>query len=146
MTTTAIVNPAEWIPRIRELLAANWVETGFDFPFAPDIAMYQRMFEAGVVFAVAAFKGTEVVGYCTVCVVPHVHNPSIIVASNDALFVAPSHRKGTAAARLMRAAETEAARRGATRFTWHCRAGTPLAEMLAQHGYTPVDTVVMKGL
>lgn len=47
MTTTAILNPAEWIPRIRPLLDANWDETGFDFPFNPDAAMYQRLFEAG---------------------------------------------------------------------------------------------------
>jgi len=143
---TAILNPAEWIPRISDLLAANWAETGFDFPFAPDIGMYQRMFDAGMVFAVAAFKGDELVGYCTVCVVPHVHNPAIVVASNDALFVAPAHRRGTAPGRLILAAETEAKRRGASRFTWHCRAGTPLAEMLTRHGYSPIDTVVMKGL
>ena len=41
------------------------------------------------------------------------------------------------AGKLVRAAEAEASRRGATRFTWHCRAGTPLASMLARRGYTP---------
>lgn len=146
MTTTAILNPAEWIPRAGDLLAANWAETGFDFPFAPDVAMYQRMFEAGIVFAVGAFKGDEIAGYCTVCVVPHVHNPSVVVASNDALFVAEAYRNGTAAGRLILAAEGEAKRRGASRFAWHCRAGTPLAAMLTRHGYAPIDNVVMKGL
>ncbi len=146
MTTTAILNPAEWIPRLGGLLAANWAETGFDFPFSPDVGMYQRMFELGIVFAVAAFKGEEIVGYCTVCVIPHAHNPSVVVASNDALFVVPAHRNGATAGRLIRAAEAEAKRRGASRFTWHCRAGTSLAEMLKRHGYAPVDIVVMKGL
>lgn len=146
MTTTAILNPAELIPRITDLLAANWAETGFDFPFDPDVGMYQRMFEAGIVFAVAAFSSDEIVGYCTVCVVPHAHNPAVLVASNDALFVAPAHRNGTAAGRLILAAEAEAKRRGASRFSWHCRAGTPLAEMLTKHGYLPIDTVVVKGL
>lgn len=146
MTTTAILNPAECIPRISDLLAANWAETGFDFPFAPDVDMYQRMFDAGIVFAVLAFKNDEVVGYCTVCVVPHTHNPSIIVASNDALFVAPEHRNGITTGRLILAAEAEAKRRGAGRFTWHCRAGTPLANMLTRHGYSPADTIVIKRL
>lgn len=108
--------------------------------------MYQRMFEAGIVFAVGAFKTDEIVGYCTVCVVPHMHNPSIVVASNDALFVAEAHRNGTAAGRLILTAEVEAKRRGASRFTWHCRAGTHLAVMLTRHGYEPIDNVVMKGL
>ena len=146
MTTTAILNPAEWIPRVGELLAANWAETGFDFPFSPDVAMYQRLFEVGIVFAVGAFKADELVGYCTVCVIPHMHNPTIVVASNDALFVTPAHRNGSAAGRLILAAEAEAKRRGASRFTWHCRADTPLAAMLTKHGYEPVDNVVMKGL
>ncbi len=139
-----IVNPAEWIGRVGELLADNWAETGFDFPFAPDVAAYQRLHEAGVAFAVGAFAGGDVVGYCTVVVVPHPHNPSVLVASNDALFVAPAHRGGTVAARLIQAAEREAKARGALRFTWHCRAGTGLAAMLSRHGYRPVDEVVMK--
>lgn len=142
-----IVNPADWIPRVAELLAANWAETGFDFDFAPDVGAYQRLFDAGFCFAVrASNKSDDTIGYCTVTVVPHPHNPSVVVASNDALFIAPAHRRTTAAGRLIRFAETEAAQRGASRFTWHCRAGTSLSEMLIRHGYSPVDTVVMKGL
>lgn len=146
MTTTAILNPAEWIPKVRPLLDANWAETGFDFPFDPDVDAYQRMFDLGIVFAVGAFHEGEIIGYCTVCVVPHAHNPAVLCASNDALYVDPEYRNGTAAPRLIKAAEEEAKQRGASRFTWHCRAGTPLAETLARHGYTPVDIVVMKGL
>ena len=81
---------------------------------------------------------------CTVVVVPHPHNPAVVVASNDALFVAPAWRSGLVAGRLIRTAEREAKARGAHRFTWHCRAGTGLASMLARRGYTPVDQVVMK--
>ena len=139
-----IVNPAEWIPRVRDLLAANWAETGFDFPFDPDVGAYQRLYDKGMVFAVGAFDGDAVVGYCAVTVAAHAHNPAVLVAGNDALFVAPAWRNTMVAGKLVRAAEAEASRRGATRFTWHCRAGTPLASMLARRGYTPVDQVVMK--
>lgn len=146
MTRIAIVNPAEWIPRIGDLLAANWHETGFDFPFAPDAGAYQRLFDAGMCFAVAALDGDAVIGYCTVVVTPHAHNPAVIVAANDALFVAPEYRKGLTAGRLLKTVEAEAKRRGAARMLWHCRAGTDLAEMLMRHGYAPVDIVVMKEL
>ena len=61
MTTTAILNPAEWIPRIRPLLDANWDETGFDFPFNPDAAMYQRLFEAGIAFAVGGLGSYQAI-------------------------------------------------------------------------------------
>lgn len=146
MTRIAIVNPAEWIPRIGDLLAANWAETGFDFPFAPDVAAYGRMFDAGMLFAAAALDGDEVIGYCTVAVTPHPHNPAVRIAGNDALFVAPAYRKGTAAGRLLKAVEAEAKRRGAVRMVWHCRAGTDLTDMLVRHGYAPVDILVMKEL
>lgn len=146
MITTAMINPAELVLNWSGLLADNWTETGFDFPFAPDADMYQRMFDAGVIFAIAALKDEAVIGYCVIFVAPHPHNPAVVVASNDVIFVARPYRNGIATARLMHAAEAEAKRRGAMRFTWHCRAGTEFAEMLSRHGYTPVDHVVMKGL
>lgn len=143
---TAIVNPAEWMAQVSDLIVANWAETGFDFPFDPDVATYERLASIGMMFAVAAFDGEHIIGYCTVLVAKHMHNRAMTMASNDALFVAPEYRKGLTAAKIMLAAEAEAARRGASRFTWHCRAGTDLADTLIRHGYEPVDNVVMKGL
>lgn len=139
-----IVNPADWIPQIRDLLEANWAETGFGFPFDPDVAAYDRLYAVGAVFGVLARSGDKVIGYCSVVVTRHPHNRNVVVAANDALFVDPAWRKGMATYRIMRAAEAEAKERGAVRFSWHCRYGTPLAETLVKHGYTPVDNVVMK--
>ena len=141
-----IVNPADWIERAMPLLRQNWAETGFDFEFAPDVSAYQRLFDAGVVFGVGALDGQDVAGYCTVTVVRHPHNPAVVVASNDALFVKPEWRGGAVALRLIQAAESEAVRRGAMRFTWHTRAGTSLAAVLERRGYKPADVVVMKEL
>lgn len=141
-----IVDPSEYMAQARELIAANWAETGFDFPFAPDEAAYAHLAQVGLMFAVAAFQSKQIIGYCTVMVTPHLHNPTVIVAANDALFVAPKYRGSTVAARIIRAAEDEAARRGAGRFLWHCRAGTTLARVLTRHGYEPVDNVVMRTL
>lgn len=140
------VNPADYMPDIRAMLADNWAETGFDFAFDPDVDAYQRMFDAGLVFALAAYHDDFMVGYCTVTVVPHPYNKSVVIASNDALFVHSAVRNGLTSGRLMKAAEAEAKRRGAHKFTWHCRAGTPLAEMLVSHGYEPVDVVVARSL
>ncbi len=141
-----IVNPANWMPRVFDLVSANWAETGFDFPFDPDIQAYKAAYEAGLCFAVAAFVDEEVVGYCTVGVIRHPHSKGVIFASNDALFVKPEYRSGLIPGRLIATAETEAKRRGAVRFTWHCRIGTTLAEMLIKHGYRSVDETVMRTL
>ena len=144
MYSLTVVNPAEYIPHIGDLLARNWGETGFDFPFNPNIEAYQALYEAGMIFAIAAINTVGVAGYCTVSITPHLHNPEIIVAANDALFVDKPHRRGTLGARIIVAAEKEAKARGAGRFIWHCRAGTGLAKTLCKHGYDEVDNIVMK--
>ena len=144
MVKIAIVNPVDWIPKIKRLMDENWAETGFDFEFAPDIEMYARMYEVGFMFALAAFDDDVVVGYCTVTVIPHPYNQNVLMASNDALFVSPAYRKGTLTGRLMKTAESESKRRGANRFLWHCRAGTTFADVLVNHGYKPVDVILSK--
>ena len=147
MVTIEKVNPADHISDIRELLAKNWEETGFDFPFNPNVSAYQALYESGLCFALrAANEYGDVIGYCTVVVVPHAHNPEVIVASNDALFVDKPYRNGIVPGRLILSAEKHAREMGATRFTWHCRYGTALADVLIKHGYSPVDVVVMKNL
>lgn len=141
MVRIELANPAEHMSAIKELMADNWAETGFDFEFNPSVEMYQRAVDLGLMFALAAFDGDRIVGYCTMMVAPHMHNPAVIAASNDALFVAKPYR-GMTSARLIWAAEDEAKRRGATRVMWHTRAGTGLAEMLKRRGYSPADVVV----
>jgi GNAT superfamily N-acetyltransferase len=144
MVKIAIVNPADWMPKIKQLMDDNWAETGFDFDFVPNIEMYEHMFKNNVIFAVAALNDDDVVGYCTVAITPHPYNQSILMAGNDALFVSPPYRNGTLTGRLMKKAESESRLRGAKRFFWHCRAGTRFADVLVNHGYKPVDIVVMK--
>jgi GNAT superfamily N-acetyltransferase len=137
------VNPADWMDRVAGVLERNWRETGFDFKFEPDQAMYQRAVDAGVMFAVVALDGDELIGYCTMMVSPTMHNPHVVVASSDALFVIPE-RRGIVPARLMQAAEREAKARGARLVCWHARAGTGLAHMLARRGYVETDTIMAK--
>jgi GNAT superfamily N-acetyltransferase len=139
------IQPLEWIPVIRELMGSNWAETGFDFPFDPSAERYQALVDAGIMFALAAFDGERLVGYCTMLVTPTMHNPSVIIASNDALFVAPKYR-GITGGRMIRAAEQEAKSRGACRVLWHTRSGTKLHESMARHGYVQADIVMMKEL
>jgi GNAT superfamily N-acetyltransferase len=139
------IQPGEWIPVVRELMGSNWAETGFDFPFEPSADRYQALVDAGIMFALAAFDGERLVGYCTMIVAPTMHNPSVILAANDALFVMPEYR-GITGGRMIRTAEREAKLRGACRVLWHTRAGTNLHESMARHGYVPADIVMMKEL
>lgn len=124
-------------------MEANWHETGFDFRLNPSEQMYRSAVDTGLMFVLAAFDGDNIVGYCTMVVHPHMHNPDVIVAANDALFVKREYR-GMTGARLIRMAERESARRGASRVLWHTRTGTRLHDTFVKRGYKPIDTVVMK--
>ena len=146
MAIIKLAQPREWMPKISALMRENWDETGFGFEFNPAIEMYQSAVDAGLIFALGAVTDSgEMVGYCTMMVTPHWHNPAVIIASNDALFVTKEHR-GITSARLIAEAEKEAKRRGASRVLWHTRAGTGLAEMLRRRGYEDAEVVVMKGI
>jgi len=143
MVRIDFADPAMVIPAITDLMIDNWSETGFDFEFRPSVDMYRHAVESGAMFVLVAAVGSEIVGYCSMFVHPHMHNPSVVMAANDALFVKKEYR-GIISGRLIRAAEAESKKRGATRVLWHTRSGTALAAMLERRGYTPADVVVMK--
>lgn len=129
-----------------DLIRANWAETGFDFEAAPDFARYQAIQDAGALLTLAAFDGDTVVGYSTAYLSAHMFNPAVVCCLSEALFVADSHRKGSAPYKLIRATEQLAKARGAHRMMWCTRAGTAFAEMLKRRGYADADVTVMKGL
>lgn len=142
-TEIRLINILDHAESCLDLMKRNWAETGFDFEFRPDFQRYATMQRAGVLFALAAFHGEDIVGYCTVAVTPHPYNPTVTMAASDALFVAPEHRV-TLPARLIRSVEQAALDAGASRMLWHCRAGTTLASIFEKRGYEPVDQVVMR--
>jgi GNAT superfamily N-acetyltransferase len=128
------------------LMQANWRETGDAFEFQPSREFYAHCEEKGLMFAMGAFIGNELVGYAVVAVTPHPFNPAVRMASCNPLYVAPQYRCGVLPGRLMLGAEREARERGAHKVYWHMRAGTKAADMLAEHGYECVDNVFAKEL
>jgi GNAT superfamily N-acetyltransferase len=128
------------------LMQENWRETGDSFPFEPSRDFYEHCERMQLLFAMGAYIGEDLVGYAVVMVAPHPFNPNVKVASGNPLYVVPQYRCGVLPGRLMLGAEREARERGAHKVYWHMRAGTKAAEMLAEHGYSVVDNVLMKEL
>lgn len=127
-----------------DVVAANWAETGFDIPFAPDVEVYERAEAGNFWFAFAAYDGEKLVGYSSAWIWPHPFNPAVMFCSSEALYVKPAYRGGSVPGRLIKQTEKQAKEMGASRFLWHTRAGTPFAEMLIKRGYKDLDTVVMR--
>lgn len=139
-----LVDIGEHFDEALELFKLNWAETGFDFELNPSLPAYIRLQDSGFWFALGAFDGDTVVGYSSAVVVPHMFNPSVVLCNSDALFVHPDYRAKSVGARLIKATEAEAAKRGAVRMMWHTRAGTPLAQALRKRGYEGWDEIVAR--
>lgn len=140
------VDVVESITKHRDLMLENWRETGFKFEFDPSLEAAERMQEKGIMFALGAFDGDQMIGYSTAMIAPHWFNPSQVWCMSDALFVKRDYRGGLTSGKLILATEAEAKKRGATAMLWHTRAGTSLSEAFEARGYYPADYVMMKGL
>jgi hypothetical protein len=57
------VGVVESIQKYRDLMLENWRETGFKFDFDPNLEMAQQMQDKGIMFALGAFDGDEMIGY-----------------------------------------------------------------------------------
>ena len=146
MAQIRTVDAVESIQKYRDLMLENWRETGFKFEFNPSLEMARAMQDNGIMFALGAFDGDEMVGYSTAMVAPHWFNPAEVWCMSDALFVKREYRQGLTGGKLILATEAEAKKRGATAMLWHTRSGTSLSDAFEMRGYKPADLVMMKGL
>ena len=146
MSEVREVQITDYFDQALPLMRENWAETGFGFEFNPSRERYERLQASGLLFALGAFDGEELVGYSTAVVVEHLFNPARFTCSTDALFVRKSHRNGTLPGRLILETERIARERGAHSIAWHTRAGTKFSQALLLHGYELADVVVTKDL
>lgn len=141
------VDIAEHFDAALPLMRANWEETGFaQFPFEPNRDAFVQMQALGFMVAVGAFVMDEMVGYAAATISPHPFSQQLLVASVNPLYVTPDYRDTHLGGRLMHAIREEAKARGAKLLFWHMRAGSAAAQMLVNHGLTPVDNVTMEEL
>src|SRR5581483_3369806 len=112
----------------------------------PDIELYEGLERAGKLFIVTARARGQMVGYVMMLIHPHPHYKHVIVATDDIHFLHRDFRKGFTGCRLIDAAETEAARRGAQIIAWRTKVGHDHGALFARRGYTAQDVVYTKRL
>jgi GNAT superfamily N-acetyltransferase len=128
----------------QRLVAAHWQEVASDRdlrPLDPDWPRYLAMEKAGVVLLLGAFVDGKLVGYALGIVTPDLHSRGLIVYQNDALFLAPSHRRSRLGIRLIEASEEAAEARGARYFIWHAKEGSALERLLRARSYSVKDVL-----
>lgn len=108
---------------------------------APDVEQYRRYEQAGMLFAVLAYEGEQIVGYSVNVLGKNLHYSALLVAENDVLFVGKAHRAGRVGMRLIEMTKALAAKRGAGMMLWHAKEGTPLAGILPRLGCKVQDII-----
>lgn len=90
--------------QLRELHLAHWNETEAyrHSTFAPRYDLLKNYWDNGIAWGWGAFQGRKLVGHATVYVMTSIHTGELI-ATEDALYVLPEHRKGIGAAIVRRA-------------------------------------------
>ena len=116
----------------QELFAANWDESGTKARFRLSDDFYRGLAAAGAFCAVAAWHGTELVGYAVAMVVPHAHTGES-VANVSTIYVSPPHR-GDLHLEIMRVLGNAADAMGASEVLYAASPGSPLDLILRRRG------------
>lgn len=112
----------------------------------PDVDRYEAMEEAGVLFALFAYDGDDIVGYSVNFVARNLHYSDLVYAQNDVLFVRQTHRNGRLGLQLIHETERVAKRHGARFIVWHAKPNTALNDLLPRLGYGVQDIMHSKEL
>lgn len=123
-------------PRHWEELALNKEHV----PLAPQYDVYLAKDAAGEVLLVTLRKAGEMVGYFIGFIGPALHYKTCLTLTMDIFYVLPEHRNGSAGAKLFRAAEAEARRRGVQRMFVGSKAHKDASVLFKRLGYEPVET------
>ncbi len=111
----------------------------------PDLVRYQLLEDAGLIVAVGAYDGNELVGYSINVLSVHMHY-QLPMGRNDVLYLAPAYREGHNGIALMNATRAALQRRGAAYVLWSAKPDTPLYNLLEHGGATVLETVFHEAL
>lgn len=107
--------------------------------------VYRDLEARDVLFWVSLRYGAALVGFVAMFVTRQQHF-GYVQAQSDMLYLAPAHRRGNLALRLIDFAECAARVRGCQIVSWGAKQGTQAAELFARLGYLAQDVYYTKGL
>jgi predicted GNAT superfamily acetyltransferase len=143
---------ADWLDRAAELYCDHAAELAEfpelnpeEHPPEPLAPVYVEMSRLGLLVALGAFRGEELVGYCVAFLSKHPHYRDLVVAQCDVLYVSPTAR-GATGLRLKAHMERIAIQRGAAVMLWTARPGSDLQAVLNAQGYRCQEIIYSKVL
>jgi ribosomal protein S18 acetylase RimI-like enzyme len=136
---------SEWILDATALIYAHQAECESHLDAAPamDVEQIQRMERAGMALTIGVFDEGKIVGYCMSVLHPHLHYRELTSTCNS-IYISPAYRHGRHGLALMAAVEEAAVARGAKRFIWSAKPGSPLDKLLQAQGLSVEDHIYVR--
>jgi GNAT superfamily N-acetyltransferase len=111
---------------------------------SPDYDRYERIDEAGAMCFVTARDNGVLVGYFVCFIMPNLHFKDHVMASNDLIYLYPSHRKGYTAAKMIRYMEKVLKEKGVSRLLVNVKTANDFGILMDREGYTVIEHIYEK--
>ena len=135
---------------LRHLFTDMWSDMARDQSLPPmdvDFASYIRLEALGVLRTYTVRWQGELVGAAVYFIAPNLHHNNTVWATSDVIWIRPDMRRPLLGLRLLRHAEDDLRRAGATVFHVGTKVKRPeLAHLLSWMGYEPVEIAYQKVL
>ncbi len=139
----------ELFEEMRVLFERHWDEIALKDVSGPlDIfeEAYRGLEENGSLLLVTARENGLLVGYAAYLLSPNLHYRSRMVAESDVFYLVPECRKGFAGLRLLKAAEAECLKAGATTIQNKVKADHDCGRLFERLGYILAEKLYVKAV
>lgn len=147
MITFQVESYSQVAEDIKPLLEEHWREVALyqdEIKLEPDWQRYEKLSAAGLLVIVTGRKDKVLIGYSIFTLAPNAHYKSVLMASNDVLFVSGKERKTGAGLKLIRRSEDVLRKLGAKRILWHVKPAHDFSSILERLGYVKEDFTMGK--
>lgn len=134
------------IAEVYPLLQAHYEEVAVNkekVKLSPDLVRYLDLEECGQFVVFTLRKDGELIGYNAFILTTFLHNKNNMLAQNDVLYIKPEYRHGSAARRLMKAAEEWLIGK-VDIISYHSKVDHDFSPLLERDGYDKVEYILMK--
>ena len=111
----------------------------------PDWDRYAKLENEGklVTYSIRSDSG-ELCGYSIFFVDTHIHYKSLVVATNDVIFLRKDLRSGMTGIKFLKYCDHELSKRPIHKIVWHIKDSINFAPILGRIGYKKEDTLVAR--
>lgn len=137
----------EVMQEVQPLLHDHWQELTLNKEVAvldPMWKEYALLEQLGRFVVFTAREDGKLCGYNAFFVVKHLHYAGLTHASNDVLFVAREHRRGTTALRFLDYCEEQLRAMGVQKLTYHVKLSLDWRPILRRRGYADEEVMCAK--